>query len=65
VESISDPPLVLGFWEQPYTRGDDGRRGPGWPHHRVARPGPGPRHQVVWAPGCSPRSLLLATFVIW
>jgi hypothetical protein len=47
---ISDPPLVLGFWGRQYTRGGDGRSGPGWPHPRVARPGAGPRHPVVWAP---------------
>jgi hypothetical protein len=58
------PPIILGFWGQPYTREGDGRSGPGWPHHWVARPGPGLRHLVLWAPGCSPRSLLLATFVI-
>jgi hypothetical protein len=35
--SISDPPpLNLGFWGRPYTRGGDGSSGPGWPHHRVA-----------------------------
>jgi hypothetical protein len=30
VESISDPPLVLGFRGRQYTRGGDGRSGPGW-----------------------------------
>jgi hypothetical protein len=32
-ESISDPPPILGFWGQQYTREGDGRSGPGWPHH--------------------------------
>jgi hypothetical protein len=64
-QCLSLIPSGLGFRGRQYTRGGDGRSGPGWPHHRVAQPGPGPRHQVVWAPGCSPRSLLLAAFVIW
>jgi hypothetical protein len=48
--SISDPPLDLGFRGRQYTRGSDGRSGPGWPHHRAARPGVGPCHLVVWPP---------------
>jgi hypothetical protein len=36
-ESISDPPFVLGFRGRQYTREGDGRSGPGWPHHWVAR----------------------------
>jgi hypothetical protein len=62
-ESMSDPPLVLGFWGRQYTRGGTGRSGPGWPHHWVVWPGASLRHLVVWAPSCSPRSLLLATFI--
>jgi hypothetical protein len=48
-ESIFDPPLGLRFSRRRYTRGGNGRGGPGRPHHQVARPRAGPRHQVVWA----------------
>jgi hypothetical protein len=62
-ESICDPLPSLRFSGRQYTRGGDGRGGPGWPHHQVGRPRAGPRHQVVWAPGGSLLPLLLATFV--
>jgi hypothetical protein len=43
-------PPDLGFRGQQYTRGGDGKSGPGWPHPRAARPGLGPHHLVVWPP---------------
>jgi hypothetical protein len=36
--------------EASYRRKGGVRGGPGWPHHRWARPGPGPRPLVVRAP---------------
>jgi hypothetical protein len=63
VVSISEPPLHLGFWGRSNTRRGDERSGPGWPHHRPARPGVGPRHLVVSPPYCPSRLLLLASSV--
>jgi hypothetical protein len=63
--SISEPPLHLGFRGRQYTRRSNGNSGPGWPHHRPARPGVGLRPLWVSPPCGSCRSLLLASSVFW